>query len=279
MTLLWPDADEDKARRALTQGLYALRQDFGDDDAIAGVKELRLDLSRLTTDLHDFLQAKAEERLADAALVYRGSFLDGFHLTGADEFERWAEQERLALAREYASIVERLATAYESRGDYTSAVEWRQRLTALDPLNAGHAVAYMRALASAGDAHGAIHHARIHEALLEQQLNLPADHEVIALAGTLRREARRQSTESQMRVDEEQSDLETAPSEPTAPVVPTPVDAVVEPVALAPRRPRSRVPVLIAAGILLAGVGGAIVARPRGPDTSEPTVAVSRATG
>ncbi|MGH7710057.1 MAG: AfsR/SARP family transcriptional regulator, partial [Gemmatimonadaceae bacterium] len=196
MSLLWPDMDEERARRALTQALYALRQDLGDDEAIAGVKELRLDLERISTDLHEFRRAKSRDSLDDAAAAYRGPFLDGFHLPGADEFERWADQERRGLAREHAELVERLAFLAEKRGDFSSAVGWWRRLAAIDPLSARVAVSLMRALAASGDAHAAIQHARVHEVLLEQELELPADREVAAFAAQLRSEARRQSAES-----------------------------------------------------------------------------------
>ena len=43
MSLLWPDVDEDRARRSLTQAIYALRHDLGDEEAILGIQDLRLD--------------------------------------------------------------------------------------------------------------------------------------------------------------------------------------------------------------------------------------------
>ena len=39
---LWPEADEERGRKALAQALYALRRDLGSDDALTGVKDLRL---------------------------------------------------------------------------------------------------------------------------------------------------------------------------------------------------------------------------------------------
>jgi DNA-binding SARP family transcriptional activator/predicted Zn-dependent protease/TolB-like protein len=203
VTLLWPDTDEERARRALTQALYALRQDLGDEDAITGVKELRLNPELVSTDLRAFVSARARAALDDAAAAYRGPFLDGFHIPGAEEFDRWAEEERRVLAREFADLIERLASLAEGRGDFTAAVSWWRRLAGLDPLNARIAVSLMRALEAAGDRNGAIQHARLHEALVEQNLDLPPDREVIALASRLRRESRRQSTEAQTAIKEE----------------------------------------------------------------------------
>src|SRR5262245_25751377 len=42
LTVLWPDADDERGPRALTQALYALRKNLESDDAITGAKELRL---------------------------------------------------------------------------------------------------------------------------------------------------------------------------------------------------------------------------------------------
>jgi hypothetical protein len=43
----------------------------------------------------------------------------------------------------------------------------------------------MRALVAAGDRDGAIEHARIHEALIEEEIALPLDQAVVDLAASL----------------------------------------------------------------------------------------------
>jgi DNA-binding SARP family transcriptional activator len=53
LALLWPDADDERGPRALTQALYALRKDLGDESAIDGAKELRLDPELITSDVAD----------------------------------------------------------------------------------------------------------------------------------------------------------------------------------------------------------------------------------
>lgn len=188
--LIWPDADEERARRAITQGIYALRQELGSDDTILGVKELRLNAELVTSDVADFCAASRAGRPEDAVRVYAGPFLDGFHLAGNDEFDRWVDAERATLAQEHSEELEQLATGAEARGDHTTATGWWRRLSAKDPLSARYALGVMRALTAAGDKHGALEHARVHETLLEQQLDLPADRDVVALAARIRRELR-----------------------------------------------------------------------------------------
>ena len=49
------------------------------------------------------------DRLEQAAGEYAGPFLDGFHVSDAPEFERWLEEERAELARDYCAVLEQLA--------------------------------------------------------------------------------------------------------------------------------------------------------------------------
>ena len=183
---LWPDSDEERARRLLSQAVYMLRRDLGSDDAIVGVRDLRLGADVIASDVAEFqdaMDAKAYER---AATLYGGPFLDGFHLPGAADFERWVDEERRVLEHDGDVAFERCATAAEARGDHANAVIWWRKVAAKDPINARVAIRLMRALAAAGDRNGAIRHAAIHQALVQEQLDLPADGDVVRLADELR---------------------------------------------------------------------------------------------
>lgn len=183
---LWPDSDEERARRLLSQAVYMLRRDLGADDAIVGVRDLRLGTDVITADLLEFEAAFAVRDYERAAALYGGPFLDGFRLPGAPEFERWLDEERRVLEHDGEVAVERCATAAENRGDPAAAVVWWRRLAARDPINARVAVRLMRALAAAGDRTGAIRHAAIHQALVQEHLDIPADADVVRLADELR---------------------------------------------------------------------------------------------
>ena len=186
LTLLWPDADDERGPRNLAQALYALRKDLGAEDAISGVKELRLDPAIVSSDIAEFAAAVSRGDDARAVTLYQGPFLDGFHLPAADEFERWVERERAVLAQENARALESLARGAAGRGDARTAVGWWRKLAAIEPLNARVTVGLMEALAADGDRAGAINQARIYELLVEQELDLPPDREVMALAARLR---------------------------------------------------------------------------------------------
>ena len=183
IAVLWPDIEEERARRNLTHALYALRRDLGDEDAIQGAKDLRLDTGRIGVDVREFTDALAQGRFAHAASVYSGPFLDGFHLPGVPEFERWVEDERQSLHHQFAQTLETLARRSNVASE---AADWWRRLAGLDPLNARYSLGLMEALAASNDVAGALRHARIHEVLFAEQLELPPDPDVVALAARLR---------------------------------------------------------------------------------------------
>src|SRR5687767_1277324 len=101
LALLWPDAEVEAGRRALSQSLYALRRDLNAEELFTGVQELRLNPETATCDVLEFETAAAERVLERAAEVYSGPFLDGFRLPGAAEFDRWADEERRSLAQRH----------------------------------------------------------------------------------------------------------------------------------------------------------------------------------
>lgn len=185
---LWPETGEERARRTLSQALYSLRQGMGSDDLFLGTQELRLNPAVVTSDVAEFTAALREGNWERAAGLYGGPFLDGFHLPGTAEFERWVEAEREAIGHEYADLLERLAVRADQGGEYRAAVGWWRRLAALDPLNARLAMALMRSLAAAGDRSAAVRHAQVYQALVAQELDVPADREVVALAERIRAE-------------------------------------------------------------------------------------------
>ena len=184
--LLNPDSPTESARHALHQLLYYVRQQAG-EDVLLGTDPLRLNPDVLTCDVVDFERAMDAGAFAEAAALYRGPFLDGFHLGDSPEFEELAASERTRLAARHMEALARLAGAAEAAGDIPAAlVAWR-RLAILDPLDGRIAASLMRALAGSGDRHGAIRHAEIHESLVRAELGADVDAEVAELAMRLRR--------------------------------------------------------------------------------------------
>lgn len=182
---LWPESDEERSRAALAQALYALRRDLRAENAIEGTATLKLNEEVLPSDVGRFRRAAAEGRFADAAALYQGPFLDGIHIADAEEFSRWADEERAQLAREAASAMEKAAAAAAAAADHAGAVSWWRRRAAIDPLEARAARGLMEALTAAGDRAAAIQHARIYESLVRDQLGVAPDPSIRALVSRL----------------------------------------------------------------------------------------------
>ncbi|CAN5826533.1 hypothetical protein BH23GEM9_BH23GEM9_35970 [soil metagenome] len=138
LTMFWPDRDGPRARHALRQMLYELRQFLG---------EGWIDVSRdrivvgAATDAAAFEAAVSGHRRDEALKLYGGAFLEGFALDNRT-FEGWVERQRAHLGRSHRRlrrehIVERL-----SAGDAEGALQAAQQWVALDPLEdeASHAL-------------------------------------------------------------------------------------------------------------------------------------------
>lgn len=190
LATLWPESDDESARHSLKQAVYALRSRLGDAALVTGPADLRLDPAAVASDVADFRRALAAGDHEAAVAHYAGPFLDGVHLGGA-EFERWVDAERHALAERCAAALGALGARAQAAGDTGAAVGWYRRLAALDPLDAPRTRALVLALAESGDVAGAVRQAHLHERLLREQLDLPPDPTVAALAERLRARAGR----------------------------------------------------------------------------------------
>lgn len=186
MALLWPDADEARARNSLKQTVHLIRRRLGSQDVILGVTDLRLNPSLLESDVAAFMAALRDGEPRAAVAHYGGPFLDGVHVGGAGELERWAEERRRQLARQYLDALEQLATGAEDAGDPVEAGSWWRKAQAADPLNGRVAVRAMLAMEAAGDRVGALRHAAVHAALVREELETAPDPAVTELADELR---------------------------------------------------------------------------------------------
>ena len=187
LALLWPESDEERARHALKQGVYALRRDLGNENAVVGTAALSLDPAVIPSDVREFDEALARGDDLTAAALYAGPFLDGVFVKSAPEFDQWASGERSRLERAHLDAVGRLARAAEAAGDHTAAAQWWRRAAAAEPLSGRVALSLMKVLAESGDVSAAIQHARVHEAVVKGELDSPADDAVLAFAEELRR--------------------------------------------------------------------------------------------
>lgn len=189
LACLWPEVDPDRAGHRLTQALYALRRDLQVGALFLGSAELRLNAELMGSDVAEFVATRRAGQLERAVALYGGPFLDGFFLNGAPEFERWVDNERAGLARDYAEALETLAAEAVARGDLGDAADWWRRLADHDPLSSRVTVHLMSALAAAGRRADAIERAGAYQELIQQELDAAPNPAVLALAQQLRRGA------------------------------------------------------------------------------------------
>jgi len=269
LAIFWPDADEDRARHALSQSIYALRRDL-DPALVTADNELRLEPNSISSDVQEFREAIARRDWPTAYERYQGAFAAGFSFEDAPEFERWLEEERAALARDAEAAFQTLARDAAAAGDLHRAAEIWQQLTALEPVSARFASSYMNALVALGDRAGALAHAKQYVARVRRELDTEPDPEVIRLADQLRQEPRAGGN------------APLAPGPRAVPPMPAPTllpatDGGGHP---QPARPPGRSRLLvgggIAAGLLVALAGSVLAVRSFGRARPEPVLAVGQ---
>jgi DNA-binding SARP family transcriptional activator/TolB-like protein/tetratricopeptide (TPR) repeat protein len=183
---LWPEAEGDRARRLLSESLYVLRRELGEEVLLTSGDDVRLNEALVDSDVVRFEDARSSGDLDDAAAVYAGPFMDGFFISDAPEFEHWADGERDRLARAYADTLERIAEQAEPE-PRAAAAAWR-RLAEHDPYNGRVALRLMESLVAAGERAAALQHARVHAALLEEEFGAQPDPALVAYTALLRAE-------------------------------------------------------------------------------------------
>ena len=183
---LWPEGDGEKARGALKQTLYLLRQELEEPELIVGGADLRLNPAVIAVDLWDFERAVQEGDPARAVSFYHGPFLDGFHLGDTPEFGYWLDNQRDRLRRRFAAQIELLALAAMGRNEPRLAADWWVRLTEEDPLDVRAVSGLLHACLAAGDRPSAIRYAERHMALLRKELEITPDPEIRRLVAQAR---------------------------------------------------------------------------------------------
>jgi TolB-like protein/DNA-binding SARP family transcriptional activator/Tfp pilus assembly protein PilF len=186
--LLWPELDQQRARHALRNTLHELRKSL-DDGALSsrGSEEVGLSPGALWCDLVAFEEMLKSGQREEALALYRGPFLDGFHVPGvAPEFEHWVNRERDRLSACHGATLEGLADDCEARDDFRAAADHWRVLSAHDPLDGRVVLRLMLALEAGGDRAQGIRRADGYSALVREELGADPDAEVTALAARLR---------------------------------------------------------------------------------------------
>ena len=137
--LLWGDAPEANARSSLSKALTNLRQ-VVPGLLISTRQEVAFNReSPYWLDVEAFGEGVSPgmniERLQDAVELYRGDFLEGFHVRQAPAFEEWALTQRTRLRELALQALHTLAAYHTQRGavGHAAGIDYTTRLLALEP--------------------------------------------------------------------------------------------------------------------------------------------------
>ena len=145
IALLWPDLDDEAARRNLRKLLFRARRLPWFDDLEARADALRW---RVASDLGDFTAACARQDWAHAVAAYGSAFCSGFEHKAAEPFVEWLRFERNRLDAAYrAAVTQRLA---QLRDDMPARESLARQWLASDPLDEDALAALAEALHAQG---------------------------------------------------------------------------------------------------------------------------------
>lgn len=197
-TLLWPELDQSHALAALRRTLSSLKK---------SIKDKCLDITRETiglssddclwTDVDEFHQLVGGiqshphsntdvcpaciPNLTQAASLHRGEFMAGFTLRDSHGFDSWQMFQADALKREFSLVLEKLACALSSQGDYEGAIDYANRWLSLDPLREEAHQRLMKIYAMSGRRSAALRQYRECVRVLDRELGVPPLEETTAI--------------------------------------------------------------------------------------------------
>jgi DNA-binding SARP family transcriptional activator/TolB-like protein len=213
LTMFWPERSQAKARHSLSQVLYALRRELGEECLHSNGDELVFDGDQFIVDATQLDAAAHREDWEKVVDLYEGTFLEQFSLPGAPEFEQWCSRTRVQLARTahrgFSQVVNRQAES----GDLPSAVATGWRWVGLEPLDDEAQHALIALLAASGSRTAALEHYESYRERLAIELEVEPLEETIALVDQIRAG---QAPSFQPLAKKERPSAQTAGPEPTA---------------------------------------------------------------
>lgn len=172
LALFWPDLGRERARNALNQCLHQLRRHLGEGAVESrGKEELAAGVS-VAVDVRRFddrLEAGDREAALD---LYRGEFLEGFHVSGAPGFERWLDGVRARVRRQARDACVELARMAADAGRRDESSDWLRCGQDIVPTDERVAASLVELLLRQGDRAGAVRAYRTFARRLEEELGM-----------------------------------------------------------------------------------------------------------
>jgi DNA-binding SARP family transcriptional activator/TolB-like protein len=275
LAVFWPEADEENARNALSQGLYHLRQALG-AAAIGGGKGSALEVSpeALWCDAAAWESALAQQDVERALDLQRGEFCSALTLPGAPDFEEWASVTRRDQRRRLLAMARGAVDRAVRSGEVQAAARIARRVIPLMPDDEREVRTYLGVLEQAGDVTGALRAYAEYEERLHVVLETQPAAETRALAEAIR--ARRGMRQTVMTITPadvtEDSPVAVAgePAQPQAQIemvhATTETSAGARHAALASRRR----PLVVGVALVVVLLGAMVANRMRGTAAGRP---------
>jgi predicted ATPase/DNA-binding SARP family transcriptional activator len=192
--LFWGEMSDADAKNNLRQALTNLRKIADEEltitrDSVEFSGDCFLDSAQFEADVKSastFDPEPASVILTDSLRLYRGDFLEGFHIRDAPEFEDWMLAERARLRELALGALHTLTQFHASRGNFTEAMTFASRLLTFDPWREEAHRQLMLLQARTGQFSAALAQYETCKRILEKELGVEPSLETTALYERIR---------------------------------------------------------------------------------------------
>jgi len=132
----WPESDQSQALGLLRRSLHDLQQQLPGCLAVDNRTVRFSPTAPVTADLQRFVVLAAQDEpdaWSQAVALYRAPFLQGIYLADAPELENWLVREQERWQGEVVRLLSRLIAYHTERAAYQPALDYTQKLLAVEP--------------------------------------------------------------------------------------------------------------------------------------------------
>ncbi len=170
--MLWPDDPRDLAKQNLRQAISRLRAALGDRDneqpfilasrtdvQINPATEIWCDCICFDRAIETYQAQSSKTKtfsiealgwMQEASELYRGHFLEHFHVSHSDRFLEWVSAYQDRFKNRIITVLEQLAGIYELENDFAEAIVSAHKLVSIEPWSEGPRRMLIRLLSTSG---------------------------------------------------------------------------------------------------------------------------------
>lgn len=184
--MFWPELPAARARGALRNALYFLRDTLGAEAIPGGGGAVAVSPEHVSCDAAELLAGRAGGSASSLLDLYCGEFLEGLHVADAPDFERWVDGVQAALRSRAAELAWSLSEEAEAGGEWITAAGYARRAAelAVDVESASQRL--IRLLDRAGDRAAALAEYERLGSWLESEFGVSPSPETVMLIESVR---------------------------------------------------------------------------------------------